>query len=167
MTRFSFLLCAGALASIVAVAACIPTTKATDTRAEDEATIRAYSQAASDAARNKDVDKLVSFYAEDAIGYNNNGPTLTTLEAIRADAQRGLSLPGTTLQWRTSAIVVARSGDLAYERGHYTYTAAEKEGKATTETGNYVLVWRKLPGGTWKIVSDMDTADPPAESSSK
>jgi ketosteroid isomerase-like protein len=145
----------------LALAACNVNPRPTDTRAEDEATIRLYSQAASNAAGAKDFDKLFSFYADDAIAYNNGGPTETTKEAMRADAQNSLADPGTTISWKTAAAVVARSGDLAYERGHYIYTSGGKEGKVKTQTGNYVLVWQKLSGGTWKIVSDMDTADPP------
>lgn len=163
MSRFSSLALIGTLVLSLASVACTFTRETKDTRATDEATIRSYSQAASDAARDKNVDKLVSFYADDAIGYNSDGPTLTTPEAIRADAQQGLSVPGSTLTWKTAAVVVARSGDLAYERGRYAYTyvASQKDGGGTrTQTGNYVLVWQKRPGGTWKIVSDMDTADP-------
>lgn len=131
-----------------------------DTRAEDEATIRAYSAAASLAAHAKDVDKVASFYADDAIAFSDNGATTTTKEAMRADMQKGFSEPG-TISWKTSVIGVARSGDLAYEHGRYTYTTPEKDGKNKTQTGNYLLVWRKPPGGDWRIAVDTDTADPP------
>jgi ketosteroid isomerase-like protein len=153
-------LCVGLIFATLALAACSVNPKPADTRAEDEATIRLYSQAASNAAGARDFDKLFSFYADDAIAYNNDGPTETSKEVMRADAQNSL-VPGSTISWKTAAVVVARSGDLAYERGHYIYTSTGKDGKVETRTGNYVLVWRKLPGETWKIVSDMDTADPP------
>jgi len=131
-----------------------------DTRAGDEATIRAYSATASEAARTKDVDKVTSFYADDALAFSNYSATTTTIEAMRADLRNAFSAPG-TLSWRTSAIEVARSGDLAYEHGRYTYTTGEKDGKSKTQTGNYLLVWRKRPGGDWKIAVDTDTEDPP------
>ncbi|MGA8036307.1 MAG: nuclear transport factor 2 family protein [Candidatus Acidiferrales bacterium] len=131
-----------------------------DTRAGDEATIRAYSAAASEAAHAKDVDKEISFYADDALGFSNYSPTTTTKEAMRADMQSSFPAPG-TIRWKTSVVEVARSGDLAYEHGRYTYTTPEKDGKNKTQTGNYLLVWRKRPGGDWKIAVDTDTADPP------
>ncbi len=132
-----------------------------DTRAEDEATIRAYSAIASEAARTKDVDKVASFYADDALSFSNySATTTTTKEAMRVDLRKSFSDPG-TISWKTSAIEVVRSGDLAYEHGRYTYTTTEKDGKSKTQSGNYLLVWRKPPGGDWKIAVDTDTEDPP------
>jgi uncharacterized protein (TIGR02246 family) len=131
-----------------------------DTRDEDEATIRAYSAAASQAAHAKDVDKEAAFYADDALAFSNYSATTTTKEAMRADMQKGFSEPG-TISWKTSVIEVARSGDLAYEHGRYAYVTTEKDGKSKTQTGNYLLVWRKSPGGDWKIAVDTDTEDPP------
>jgi uncharacterized protein (TIGR02246 family) len=131
-----------------------------DTRAEDEATIRAYSATASEAARTKDADKLVAFYADDALAFSNYSATTTTKEAMRADVRNEFSAPG-TISWKTSVIEVARSGDLAYEHGRYTYTSTEKDGKSKTQTGNYLLVWRKPPGGDWRIAVDTDSEDPP------
>lgn len=131
-----------------------------DTRAEDEATTRAYSAAASQAAHAKDVDKEAASYADDALAFSNYSATTTTKEAMRADMQKGFSQPG-TISWKTSVVDVARSGDLAYEHGRYAYVATEKDGKSKTQTGNYLLVWRKRPGRDWKIAVDTDTADPP------
>jgi uncharacterized protein (TIGR02246 family) len=128
--------------------------------AEDEATIRAYSANASEAARTKDVDKVASFYADDALAFSNYSATTTTKEAMRADMRKSFSDPG-TISWKTSAIEVARSGDLAYEHGRYTFTTTEKDGKSKTQTGNYLLVWRKPPRGDWKIAVDTDSEDPP------
>jgi uncharacterized protein (TIGR02246 family) len=130
-----------------------------DTRAQDEATIRAYSAAASQAAHAKDVDKVASFYADDALAFSNYSAT-TTKEEMRADTRKSFLDPG-TISWKTSVIEVARSGDLAYEHGRYTFTTTEKDGNLKTQTGNYLLVWRKPPGGDWKIAVDTDTADPP------
>jgi uncharacterized protein (TIGR02246 family) len=130
-----------------------------DTRAQDEATIRAYSAAASQAAHAKDVDKVASFYADDALAFSNYSAT-TTKEEMRADTRKSFLDPG-TISWKTSVIEVARSGDLAYEHGRYTFTTPEKDGNLKTQTGNYLLVWRKPPGGDWKIAVDTDTADPP------
>jgi ketosteroid isomerase-like protein len=65
-----------------------------DTRAEDEATIRAYSVTAREAARTKDVDKVTSFYADDALAFSNYSATTTTKEAMRADLRNAFSAPG-------------------------------------------------------------------------
>ncbi len=159
VTNAAFL--AAALILSLAAEGCAQSTAPKDTRAQDEATIRAYSQAASEAAHAKDIDKEISFYADDALAFSNYSATTTTKEAMRADMRNEFSDPG-TIRWKTSTIEVARSGDLAYEHGRYTYTTPEKDGKTKIQTGNYLLVWRKPPGGDWKIAVDTDSEDPPA-----
>jgi ketosteroid isomerase-like protein len=150
----------GALLLAVAAQGCARPIPPKDTRAEDEATIRAYSAAASEAAHAKDVDKDISFYADDAFAFTNYEKTATTKEEMRAETVAVFLYPG-TIRWKTSRIEVARSGDLAYERGRYTYTTPEKDGTTKIQTGNYLLVWRKPPGGGWKIAVDTDAGDPP------
>jgi ketosteroid isomerase-like protein len=158
---------AAALLFAAAAQGCAHPAAPKDTRAEDEATIRVYSQAFNEAVRAKNVDKAASFYADDAFNFGSNSPTLTTKEATRADMQSDFSVPGWTISWKTTSVVVARSGDLAYEHGRYRYTTTEKDGKPETKTGNYLLVWRKLPGGDWKIAVDTDAEDPPPVAPSK
>jgi uncharacterized protein (TIGR02246 family) len=131
-----------------------------DTRAEDEATIRAYSQGLNEAVRAQNVEKTLSFYTDDALSFSDDGPTTTTKEAQREDMQKGFSVPGWTITWKTDTVVVSRSGDLAYEHGRYTYTGTEKDGKPNTHMGNYLLVWKKPAGGDWKIAVDTDSQDP-------
>jgi uncharacterized protein (TIGR02246 family) len=155
-------LLAAALLIAVAAQGCAHPAAPKDTRAEDEATIRAYSQALNEAVRAKNADKAASFYAEDAFNFGYGDPTTTTKEATRADMQNSFSVPGWTIRWSTAAVVVSRSGDLAYEHGRYTLTTTAKDAKPETKTGNYLLVWEKSPGGDWKIAVDTDAEDPPA-----
>ena len=131
-----------------------------DTRAADEATIRAYSQAYSEASHAKNVEKGMSFYADDALGFGTGSNTTTTKEATRADMVDAFSMPG-SMSWKTAKVVVARSGDMAYEFGHYTYITPQKDGTTKTRLGNYLLVWTKQPGADWKISVDTDAEEPP------
>ena len=165
MTKSALL--AAALLLTVAAQGCARSTPPKDTRAEDEATIRAYSQALNEAVRSKNVDKAASFYADDTFGFGYGSATTTTKEATRADMQKDFSVPGWTISWKTEGVVVARSGDLAYEHGHYLYTTTEKDGKPEIKTGNYLLVWKKPPGGDWKIAVDTDAEDPPPAAPTK
>jgi uncharacterized protein (TIGR02246 family) len=159
ITNAAFL--AAALLLAAAAQGCAHPAASKDTRAEDEATIRAYSQALNEAVRAKDPDRAAAFYAEDAFSFGYGSATATTREATRADMQSDFSNPGWTITWKTSDIVVARSGDLAYEHGRYIYTFTQKDGKPATKTGNYLLVWKKSQGSDWKIAVDTDAEDPP------
>jgi len=154
-------LLAAALLLTVAAQGCARAAPPKDTRADDEAAIRAYSAAACEAAHAKDVDKDIAFYADDALSFSNYSATTTTKEEMRAATRDGFAADPGSIRWKTSTVEVARSGDLAYEHGRYAYTTPQKDGTNKIQTGNYLLVWRKPPGGDWKIAVDTDSADPP------
>jgi ketosteroid isomerase-like protein len=68
--------------------------------------------------------------------------------------------PNFALSFETSAVDVARSGDLAYELSPYSFTVSDpKTKKPVTQKGNGVTVWKKL-GGTWKVQLDVPVSDP-------
>jgi uncharacterized protein (TIGR02246 family) len=130
-----------------------------DTRAADEAAIRAASQEWSNAASNRDLEKAVSFYADDAT-YNPPGaPLASGKDAIRKVWANVVAIPGGNLRWQTSKVEVARSGDLAYDTGAYTLTKNDASGKPVTAKGKYVVVWKKQPDGKWKVIQDIDNPD--------
>lgn len=52
-------------------------------------------------------------------------------------------------------IEVAASGDLAYERGGWTFDP-DGPGEAAEEHGEYVTVWKKMGGG-WRATVDAGT----------
>lgn len=58
-------------------------------------------------------------------------------------------------------VEVARSGDLAYETGSYSLTMSDPEGNAATQSGHYVVVWKKDAAGAWKVAVDVPASDPP------
>jgi uncharacterized protein (TIGR02246 family) len=128
-------------------------------RAADEAAIRAASAAWSQAATAKDLDKAVSFYADDALVLPDKAPATRGNENIRKNWTPLLALPGPGLSWKTSSVEVARSGDIAYETGAYVFVTTDKKGKSTDTKGKYVVVWKKQNDGSWKVVIDTDNTD--------
>jgi uncharacterized protein (TIGR02246 family) len=130
-----------------------------DTRAADEAAIRANSIAWSNATAQKDVDKAVSVYAPDAVVLSDGGPINSDPAKIRAGYQGLADAKDTTLAWKTTKVEVARSGDIAYEYGAYHFDTKDKKGKATTYHGKYVIVWKKQADGSWKVAVDTDNSD--------
>jgi len=63
--------------------------------------------------------------------------------------------PDATITWTTAAVEVAASGDLAYERGHWT-SDPDGAGEAPEEHGEYLTVWKKIDG-QWKVRHDAGT----------
>jgi uncharacterized protein (TIGR02246 family) len=130
--------------------------EAQQSRAADEAAIRAASAAWSQAAQAKDLDKSVSTYADDAIEFVDKEPLAKGKESIRESWKSLLALPGPGLSFAPTAIEVAKSGDMAYEYGLYDLITTDKKGKTNDEKGKYVTVWKKQGDGSWKVAIDID-----------
>lgn len=137
-----------------------------DTRAAEEATLRSLIKDWSAAAQAKDAAKFVGLYADDARVMMANAPDLEGIAAIREGLTAMMQDPNFALSFEADSVVVARSGDLAYEHGSYSMTMTGPEKKPATETGHYVVVWRKEPGGSWKVVVDAPISDPPGAAAS-
>jgi uncharacterized protein (TIGR02246 family) len=125
-----------------------------DTRATDEATIRSADQDFVKCAEAKDLDKCMSLYADDAVLLGSGAPAAVGKDNVRKFIQGLLAAPGLKLTVNTTSVTVARSGDLAMDQGTVDATVSDKKGKPVTSTSQYVLVWKKMPDGSWKIAAD-------------
>jgi uncharacterized protein (TIGR02246 family) len=132
-----------------------------DTRAADEAAIRAAVKEWSAAAQAKDPEKFSSFYADDAVVMLANSRDFSGKSAIREAIGGMMQDPNFALSFENEKVVVARSGDLAYETGTFSMTTSDAKKKADTEKGHYVVVWQKEADGAWKAVVDAPASDPP------
>ena len=133
-----------------------------DTRAADEAAIHALVKDWSAAAQAKDAEKFVSVYAEDATVMFEDAPDINGLAAIKEAVPGMMQDPNFALSFAADKVVVARSGDLAYETGSYQMTMSDAKKKPAHEAGRYVVVWQKQADGAWKVVMDVPVSDPPA-----
>ena len=149
------------LAPILALlTACAPA-PAPDTRATDEAAVRAADEQWMAAINKHDVDATVSFYTSDALVLPPNGPMLNTPQAIR-EAWTGMLAPGVTIAGQTAKVEAARSGEMAYVYGTYTMTSQDpKAASAVVDKGKYLEVWKKQADGTWKCAVDTFNSDLP------
>jgi uncharacterized protein (TIGR02246 family) len=130
-----------------------------DTRAADEAAIRAASAAWSQTYVAKDLEKSSAVYTDDAVVMSPKAPAVHGKDAIRKGLVQMFALPGPGLSFQTALVVVARSGDLAYETGSYDFVTTDKKGKTNDEKGKYIVAWKKQSDGTWKAAVDMDNTD--------
>ncbi len=124
----------------------------------DEQAIRKLDTDWSAAAGSKDVDKTVSYYADDASAFPFNAPIATGKEQIRQVWAHLTSLPGFALSFSPTKIEVAKSGDIAYDIGTFELKTNDAQGNVSTEVGKYVVVWRKQDK-QWKVVADIFNTD--------
>jgi ketosteroid isomerase-like protein len=135
---------------------------AADTKAVEQ-TLRDLDDQWSAAAGAKDLEKIVSFYSNDAVVMPPNAPRATTKEAIRTIWKDLVT--DASISWKTKEVEVAQSGDLAFSSGTYEVTLNDPTGTPVRDRGKYLEVWKKQADGTWKCVMDMWNSDLRAASS--
>lgn len=130
-----------------------------DLRATEEAAIRAASAEWAKVAAAKDLEKTLSYYADDASMFPPNAPIVTGADA-RRKAWTGLfSPPELVFSNAATKVEAAKSGDLAYETGTFAESFKDAAGKPVQIAGKYVVVWKKQANGQWKAVVDIFNTD--------
>jgi ketosteroid isomerase-like protein len=113
------------------------------------------------AASARDLDKTVSYYSNDAVVLPPNAPLASTPMAIRAQWKKDIdSMIGGG--WKPTRVEVAKSGDMAYVSGTYTFNFKDAGGKTVEDRGKYLEVWERQPDGSWKCSADAWNSDLPA-----
>ena len=109
----------------------------------------------SDGRESRSVEKLLSFYADDAVVLPAHAAIATTKDSIQNIFQKLLSIPGVALSWKATKVTVAGSGDLAYSTGAYQMSAPDDSGNSSVDRGKYVPVWKKQADGNLKVAVDI------------
>jgi len=131
-----------------------------DTRAADEKALRDDEAAWNKDWARKDLDRIVSHYAEDASLEIPDVPLLGKKDDMKAALKMVLADPNWSISFASDKVEVAKGGDLAYMQGHYTLTDTDaKTKKKVTEKGKYVTVFKKQADGSWKAVQDINNED--------
>lgn len=132
----------------------------TVTAAADEQAIRGQVERWHQLIKAKDAAAIAALYTEDGAVMPPNAPIGKGHAAIEKVWAGLLQIPGFDLNILPEQITVSSSGDMALDRGTYKLALAP-DGKAMTDTGKYVVVWRKV-GGEWKAAADIFNSDLPA-----
>lgn len=137
------LLAAVFLASVAGCAA------GADAEREREAILAADREWAAAAAAG-DVDRLSSYWTDDAVNFFPGSPPARGKAAILELVRQNRTRPGFSLDWTPAVAVVSESGDLGYTTGTFRLSALDSTGTAVQRRGNYVAIWRKQEDGSWK-----------------
>src|SRR5829696_5825094 len=147
-----------AVGVVVAMTGCAPAPPAAVDTTADEAAIKAITAAWLDAYNAGDVEKIVAFYAADAVLMPPHAAVASGHAAIRSFLQTdtaGAKAAGIKLV--PGAATAAVVGDAGWESGSYSVTDAS--GKAV-DSGSYLAVSRKVDG-KWLLIRDTYNSDRP------
>ena len=118
--------------------------------AEEAQAIRTISMQWLRAAQERDGAAVDAVFAPDAVSIFD-GEVHEGIEELRAEREaQWAENPSASVSWSTTTVEVAASGDLAYERGSWTFDP-DGEGDAAEEQGEYVTVYRKTDG-QWRNI---------------
>lgn len=120
-----------------------------DTKAEGEKVMQ-LSRELSKASSAGDVEKVVDYWADDAIIMSAGAPVVRGKQEIRKMVEESFKSPDFSISWEPESAVVSESGDMAYliEDSQISYT--DSTGKSVTYNDKLVSIWRKQADGTWK-----------------
>ncbi len=113
------------------------------------------------AALDRDVDRVTSFWADDAIIMSPNEPSMKGIEAIKQMVDQSMQLPGFEVSWEPQEAYVSKSGDLGYVLvKNYFILPTDTLGNVQTIFNKGVEIWKKQDDGQWKNVVDIYNGDP-------
>jgi len=118
----------------------------------ERAALLAADQAWAAAAAAGDIDRLSTYWAEDAVNYFPGAPVASGRASILELVGRNRSIPGFSLEWEATTAEVAEAADFGYTSGPFTLTTVAPDGTPQARTGNYVAIWRKSEDGRWECV---------------
>lgn len=153
----------GTLIAAASLAGCSgnrPAVAAVDTRDADVKTIEDLQAAWQKDLNSKDLDKSMSYFADDVVGLYAGAPTLQGKDALKRMFAPALADPNFSVSTASTRVDAAKGGDLVYSIGTYTTTTTDsKTKKPVTDKGKYFEVWKKQADGSWKVAVDSNLSD--------
>jgi len=125
----------------------------------DRARMLEISQQWIDAYTSGDLDALMAIMHEDAMIMAHNQPTTRGTDAVREYFATRIGRPGVTFEDNLQEVRI--NGDWAFVRGTFRVEVAmpDPDKPPFVHNGRYLVLYEKVDGD-WKMLRDMDNADP-------
>ena len=112
----------------------------------------------SDAASNRDVDKTLNYWADDAVVMAAGQPVLTGKAEIKKMIEASFSNPSFRISWSPKTADI--EGNMGYLIEDTKITTDDSLGRPITQRFKTVTIWKKQTDGQWKNVVDIMTPKP-------
>ena len=136
-----------------------------DSKTEGEKLLARDAEWADLATAGKDVEKVVSYWSDDAVLIFPGQPVLEGKAAIRAYVAASFNTPGFKIHWVSQKPIFSPDGKLAYMQGTDDLTLPGPNGGTMTLHLRGISVWRLDPDRQWRCVLDISNEAPTAPSS--
>ena len=108
----------------------------------------------------KDIDRIVSYWSDDAVLIPPGEPIIRGKEALRKFVEGSKNIPGFHISWRSSDPQFSPDGKMAYMYGENLMSMNDSTGNKISFTGRGYTIWRKETDGSWKCVVDLWNSPP-------
>jgi ketosteroid isomerase-like protein len=131
-----------------------------DMVAERAELLRRDAEWAAAASEGRDVERILSFWTEDAVVLPPGLPSVAGKAALRRYVEGSTLIPGFRITWTSTDVTFSPDGRLAYMFSRNEVTADGADGKPLTAAGRAVTIWRREPDGEWRCAVDIWNAEP-------
>ena len=137
-----------------------------DAATEEAKLLRRDSEWAEAASSGKDIEKILSYWTDDALLIFPGQPILEGKAAIRPYVASSVNIPGFKIRWVSSKAVFSSDGKMAYMPATTEITAPGPDGALITKQLRAITIWRLEPDGQWRCVVDIANEQPTTAPSS-
>lgn len=106
------------------------------------------------ATAERGLDGWMSFFAEDAQANTHNG-VLRGRAELRKYYSGMFSRREFSIRWTPLYAEASKDGSLGYTFGEAETSFRDEKGAVQKRPGRYVTIWRRQPGSSWKVVTDI------------
>lgn len=112
------------------------------------------------AREGRDIDRIVSYWTDDAVVLPPAVPAIVGKTALRQYVGSSLQIPGFQITWSSADVVLSPDGNLAYMFSKNAVTMNGENGAPITMNGRAVTIWRREPDNEWRCAVDIWNANP-------
>ena len=112
------------------------------------------------ASEGRDVERVLSYWTDDAIVLPPGLPAVVGKAALRQYVEGSMRIPGFRITWTSTDVTFSPDGNLAYMFSRNAVTMNVPDGTPTTTKGRAVTIWRRESDGEWRCAVDIWNAEP-------
>ena len=123
--------------------------------AEKERLLRRDAEWAQSASEGRDVERILSYWTEDAVVLPPGLPAVVGKAALRQYVEGSRQIPGFRITWESKDVTLSPDGQLAYMFSRNAVTVNALDGTPLTTEGRAVTIWHRESDGEWRCAVDV------------
>jgi len=112
------------------------------------------------ASEGRDVERILSYWTDDAIVLPPGLPAVVGKAALRQYVQGSMQIPGFKITWTSRDVTFSPDQKLAYMFSDNAVTMDGPDQKPVTTRGRAITIWRREPDNEWRCAVDIWNATP-------